>query len=212
MTNDHPEAMYGRRSERNLYSDTSVNESTSTFNSKNDFTGDTLLNFSRSPTSSTNDTTNTSSTTGSSVRKSSYSQLEKLFIPHRPAVDVTDASGQRDIGPRARYGKGLQRPSTHQNFSRGRRNSFREVVSDLLEKPARVSTFDSADETRNEKSVRSARTHEVEKDSVPGQGPARQARSMEVDRRNVNVHTYAGRHSNDWLFGGWGKVFRRKDK
>ncbi len=32
-----------------------------------------------------------------------------------------------------------------------------------------------------------------------------------ASKKNVNVYTTCGRHSNEWLFGGWAAPFRRRD-
>ena len=185
-----------------IFADSRHNRSASSINTEHDSTVDSQSTFSRCPTSST--ATTSSSITKSSGKERSHTQLAKLFIPHRQAVAVEDAAGQRDIGPRTRYGRGLQRPSTHQYPSRGRRNSFRETLSDLIEKPLRTSPT-TPKESLNNISGPSSPT------SPTGHSLNQKTRSMEFERGKANVHTYVGRHSNDWLFGGWDKIFKKKN-
>jgi len=185
-----------------LYTDFRRNQSASTVNTEHDSTVDSLTSFSCCPTNST--ATTSSSFTKSSDKDHPKNPLAKLLIPHRQAVAEDDVAGQRDIGPRTRYGRGLQRPSTHQYPSRGRRNSFRETLSDLIEKPSRISPTTTR-----------GRPNDISEQSSPtsstGRGLNQKSRSMDFDRGKANVHTYVGRHSNDWLFGGWDKIFRKKN-
>jgi len=185
-----------------LYTDSSRNRSASTVNTEHDSTVESLSSYSCCPTSST--ATTSSSFTKSSDKHHSHTQLAKLLIPHRQAVAEEDNAGQRDIGPRTRYGRGLQRPSTHQYPSRGRRNSFRETWSDLIEKPARKAPTTAKGPMENQPGLASPASPTRRRSN-------QKSKSMEFDRGKANVHTYAGRHSNDWLFGGWDKIFRKKN-